>query len=305
MVQKLNMLFSVILPTFNREMFLAKAIESVIKQSHENWELIIVDDGSTDNTKELVLGYQKKQKRIKYIYQKNTERSAARNNGIKKAKGDWVCFLDSDDLYHESHLEVLHELIRNNQFEKGLYFSGVSYGRFEISKQNYDTSGNSPLEFVLLNTIGTPRACCYKEILMQNQFNTSLKIGEDKELWSRIASNYPIFYHHKKTFIEIEHENRSIYNDFGFENLKTLRCIFKNIVVSRKIRKRIIAEGYFSIAKIYLLKNRKMKAVINLIKSIFYNLKSEKNKHKLYILFSLMTGFRKNILKEYNSELIN
>ncbi len=305
MVQKLNMLFSVILPTFNREMFLAKAIESVIKQSHENWELIIVDDGSTDNTKKLVLGYQKKQKRIKYIYQKNTERSAARNNGIKKAKGDWVCFLDSDDLYHESHLEVLHELIQKNQFEKGLYFSGVSYGRFEISKQNYDTSGNSPLEFVLLNTIGTPRACCYKEILMQNQFNTSLKIGEDKELWSRIVLKYPVFYHNNKTFIEIEHENRSIYDDFGFENLKTLKYILKNITVSKKIRKKTIAECYFNISKIYLSKNRKLKAIIYLINSIFYDLKSKKNKHKFYMIFSLVTGLKKNILLEYKSKLLN
>ena len=305
MVQKINMFFSVILPTYNREKFLPKAIESVINQSHENWELIIVDDGSTDNTKKLVLGYKKIQKRIKYIYQKNTERSAARNNGIKKAKGDWICFLDSDDLYHESHLEILHELILKNEFKKGLYFSGVSYGSFENSKQYYDTSGNSPLEFVLLNTIGTPRACCYKDALVQNQFNASLKIGEDKELWSRIVSNYPIFYHHKKTFIEIEHENRSINDDFGFENLKTLKYIFKNIVVSRKIRRRIIAEGYFSIAKIYLLKNRKMKAIINLISSIFYDLKSKKNKHKLYMLFTLTTGFKKNILKEYNSEFLN
>ena len=100
------MLFSIIIPTYNREKFLPKAIESVINQSHNNWELIIVDDGSTDNTKSLIEDYQKKENRIKYIFQENSERSVARNNGIKNAKGDWICFLDSDDLYHETHLEV-------------------------------------------------------------------------------------------------------------------------------------------------------------------------------------------------------
>tara|TARA_Y100000385_G_C13080406_1_gene633582 strand:+ start:674 stop:1582 length:909 start_codon:yes stop_codon:yes gene_type:complete len=298
-VQKLNMLFSVILPTYNREKFLANAIESVINQSYENWELIIVDDGSTDNTEELVLGYQKKQNRIKYIYQKNRERSAARNNGIKNAKGAWVCFLDSDDLYHKSHLEVLYTLIQKNEFKKGLYFSGVSYGSFENSKQYYDKSGNSPLEFVLLNTIGTPRACCYKEILMQNQFNTSLKIGEDKELWSRIASNYPIFYHHKKTFIEIEHENRSINNKSGFEYLCTINFIIKNSVVSKKIKSYLISNAHFSIAKSFIAKKKKVKAIFHLIISIFYNYSSNITKHKFYIIFSLITGVKKKILIAY------
>jgi glycosyltransferase involved in cell wall biosynthesis len=298
-VQKINMFFSVILPTYNREKFLPKAIESVINQSHENWELIIVDDGSTDNTQKLVLEYQKIQKRIKYIYQKNTERSAARNNGIKKAKSDWICFLDSDDLYHESHLEVLYTLIQKNEFKKGLYFSGLSNGSFENSKQYYDTSGNSPLEFVLLNTIGTPRACCYKKILMQNQFNTSLKIGEDKELWSRIALKYPVFYHHKKTFIEIEHENRSINIDDGTENLKTIKLIIKNTVLPKKIKKKLISNAYFNITKNYITKNKKNKALFYLIKSIFKYPKSNKTKHKFFLLISLSTGTNKQVLQAY------
>lgn len=295
----MNMFFSVIIPTFNREKFLSKAIDSVVNQSFKNWELIIIDDGSTDNTKELVLSYQKKQKRIIYIYQKNSERSAARNNGIKKAKGNWICFLDSDDLYHESHLEVFYALIQKNQHEKGLYFSGLSYGCFDNSKQHYDTSGNSPLEFVLLNTIGTPRACCNRDILMQNKFNSSLTIGEDKELWSRIASKHPIFYHHKKTFIEIEHENRSINNKSRFEYLNTVNLIIKNSVVSKKIKSYLISNAHFGIAKSFIAKKKKAKAIFHLTISIIYNYSSNITKHKFYIIFSLITGIKKKILSEY------
>ena len=98
--------FSIILPTYNRAYLLPYAIESVIEQSYKNWELIIVDDGSTDNTRDLVKKYKKKDKRITYIYQDNSERSAARNNGILRASGEWVCFLDSDDKYLSNHLSM-------------------------------------------------------------------------------------------------------------------------------------------------------------------------------------------------------
>ena len=97
--------FSIILPTFNRANFITKAIESVINQTYKNWELIVIDDGSTDNTEEIIQKFIKKEKRITYYYQKNQERSAARNNGIKRAKGDYICFLDSDDLYYPTHID--------------------------------------------------------------------------------------------------------------------------------------------------------------------------------------------------------
>ena len=140
---------------------ISKAIESVKNQGFENWELIIVDDGSTDNTKELIEDYVIKDKRIKYYYQENSERSVARNNGISKAKGDWICFLDSDDEYHFNHLDEFDKLIRSKNSNPGLYFSGVSYGTYQEDEQYYDLSGKNNLEFVLLNTIGVPRACCH------------------------------------------------------------------------------------------------------------------------------------------------
>jgi len=98
--------FSIIVPTYNRAHLISKAIESVIAQSFVNWELIIVDDGSTDKTMDLIASYQEKDTRIRYIYQENAERSAARNNGIDHAKGEYICFLDSDDYYLKKNLNT-------------------------------------------------------------------------------------------------------------------------------------------------------------------------------------------------------
>ncbi|HAB89958.1 MAG TPA: hypothetical protein DCF84_05420 [Bacteroidetes bacterium] len=88
--------FSIILPTYNRGERIDMAIQSVLDQTYSNWELIIVDDGSTDNTKEVCLQYQ--EPRISYVYQDNAERSAARNKGIALSRGVYVGFLDSDDV---------------------------------------------------------------------------------------------------------------------------------------------------------------------------------------------------------------
>ena len=116
------------------------AIESVTSQTRKDWELVIVDDGSTDNTKYLVEKYLKKDDRVKYFFQENQERSAARNNGIKKAKGDWICFLDSDDFFHKSHLEEFYNLIRKNNGNKGIYFSGLSKGKYSEDPEEYNMS---------------------------------------------------------------------------------------------------------------------------------------------------------------------
>ena len=90
----MNPFFSIIIPTYNREHILTKTIKSVVNQKFNDWELIVIDDGSTDNTKDLVNKFSKNDNRIKYIYQDNQERSAARNNGIKNSKKNVQKFLD-------------------------------------------------------------------------------------------------------------------------------------------------------------------------------------------------------------------
>ena len=101
--------YSVIIPTYNRAKLISEAIKSVLEQTFKDWELIIVDDGSTDNTKETVQKFY--DERIKYHYQENQERSAARNTGIDLATGDYLCFLDSDDYYLENHLQSFKKVI--------------------------------------------------------------------------------------------------------------------------------------------------------------------------------------------------
>lgn len=115
-------LFSIIVPTYNRAHFLDRTITSVINQTYADWELLIVDDGSTDNTKDVVHAYISLDNRIKYIYQDNKRVSAARNNGLRNAKGDYLCFLDSDDEYNTHHLQTFADAI-NKGYNNNLLFT--------------------------------------------------------------------------------------------------------------------------------------------------------------------------------------
>ncbi|HKK53946.1 MAG TPA: glycosyltransferase family A protein [Patescibacteria group bacterium] len=101
-----NPKISVIIPTYNRANFLPRAIKSVLNQTFKDFELIIVDDGSTDNTKEVINNYLKNDDRIKYIYQQNSGGPPKpKNTGIKIAKGEYIAFLDSDDEWFKDKLK--------------------------------------------------------------------------------------------------------------------------------------------------------------------------------------------------------
>ena len=107
MPKSYNPLVSIILPTYNRASFLPEAFEAIKKQSFEDWELIVVDDGSTDNTRELVKDFASHvSQKVQYIYQKNQGPAAARNKGLNYAKGKYIAFYDSDDIWLPNYLNV-------------------------------------------------------------------------------------------------------------------------------------------------------------------------------------------------------
>ena len=113
------MIFSVIIPTYNREKEVCRAIRSVLSQQYHNYEIIVVDDGSIDNTKERVLSFN--DNRIRYVYQDNQGATAARNNGVVNAKGEYVSFLDSDDVWLPEMLEKQLEMYMSDPDIKWVY----------------------------------------------------------------------------------------------------------------------------------------------------------------------------------------
>lgn len=105
-------LISVVMPCYNNGAYVAQAIESVQKQTFENWELVVVNDGSTDKSDEVISGYARTDKRIHYIKQENKGVSAARNHGVQAATGEYICFLDADDWFAP---ECLQKVVDNYQ----------------------------------------------------------------------------------------------------------------------------------------------------------------------------------------------
>jgi glycosyltransferase involved in cell wall biosynthesis len=121
--------FTIIIPAYNRAGFIADTLRSVAAQSFENWEVLVVDDGSTDNTAEVVAPFLT-DPRIRYLPKQNGERGVARNYGLAWAQGEYVVFLDSDDQFHPAHLAGLHAKIQE-----------LDRPNFIAAKYNFDRDG--------------------------------------------------------------------------------------------------------------------------------------------------------------------
>src|SRR3990172_6722546 len=106
-----SVFFTVVIPTYNRAEFVVQAVSSVLAQTFIDFEALVIDDGSTDKTREKIEEQFSAEKRVTYFRQENSERGAARNNGIRKARGQYITFLDSDDLLHPGHLASLKKAI--------------------------------------------------------------------------------------------------------------------------------------------------------------------------------------------------
>jgi glycosyltransferase involved in cell wall biosynthesis len=291
--------FSVIIPTYNRANFLYKAIESVLSQTYKGFELIIIDDGSTDNTKEIISKYQ--DERIIYFYQENKERSAARNQGIALSSGKYICFLDSDDYYLNNRLELLYKEIEKLNFPIVFFYTGILYfseGTF-TKKEEVNKGEENPLEFFVRAIIGVPQVCISISILNKYKFNTELIVGEDMELWFRIAHEYNyIFLEEQNTVVAVEHNTRTVtksnYNRF-IHLKKTLKVCFSKehpaYHISRKYKNYMWSYLNFGLAKLYITQNLRLKATYTLIISLVYNFKNINTKEKILIITYLLNPY--------------
>ena len=186
---------SVIIPTYNRAYVLGEAIDSVLSQTYDDLELIVIDDGSQDETRDIVASYNS---RLTYLHQEHRGVSAARNLGIERARGNYLAFLDSDDLWLKEKLYLQMECmmadpetlicytdeiwirkgVRVNQMKKHRKYSGMIF------------------EYCLPLCIVSPSSVLINRQLIDEVgvFDETLEVCEDYDLWLRISARYPIHF---------------------------------------------------------------------------------------------------------------
>ena len=193
---------SVVIPLYNKAPHISRAIDSVLAQTVQDFEIVVVDDGSTDNGADIVSSFT--DPRIRLIRQENQGVSAARNRGIVETRSDLIAFLDADDEWGNDHLEVLLRLRRNFP-EAGAYSTAYIHvypdGKIVPAKirkippapweglfTDYFLSASFGEPPVCSSAVAIPRAVFYKV----GFFKVGEKMGEDLDMWGRIALNYPI-----------------------------------------------------------------------------------------------------------------
>jgi len=186
-------LVSVIMPAFNAELFIDEAIQTVLNQTYYCWELIVINDGSTDNTCKIVNKYSLLDHRIKLLHQKNGKQGKARNYGISESLGNYIAFLDADDLWEENKLQIQVDFLTRNEdidlvFSQGYSLENANQKHYNVIVKSYWDEKDIPL-FIDNNQIPILSVLMKKSSLLQaNNFTENPKIqnAEDYHLWLKL-----------------------------------------------------------------------------------------------------------------------
>jgi GT2 family glycosyltransferase len=210
---------SVVIPTYNRSAFLATAVASIRTQTYPCAEIIIVDDGSTDDTAQVTAALGAG---IRYVRQANAGPAAARNRGIREARGDWVAFLDTDDRWLPEKLCKQVEIVRRDpsitlvsadmaiEDDDGVCWMTSNFAHRGLQSMFADLDGgpvpNAPALLLKINYINTSTVLARRDVLLKmNGFDERLRFGEDLELWLRIAAMHPVACVPSVQEIRVEH----------------------------------------------------------------------------------------------------
>lgn len=287
---------SVVIATFNRGDYLGATLDSIFAQNFRDFEVIVVDDGSTDNTRRVVDAYGS---RVHYLYQENSGPSAARNLGVRHATAAWISIQDSDDLCLPNHLDVLHGYVAEHPevgmvFANGKYLGGLVHNRETIipeSKSRRLAGRPVHLQDIFDKSIvrlqaGLIAKKCYDQI---GGHNEALWICMDLDLAFRLWARYPMAYLDKAVFsyrkhsgnISSDQERRLSENIQVIENLL---CDFpqaEEVLGRRRVHSRL-AYRYYRLAKTQMKKGKAAEARESLRSAL--GLSSLNPKYRLYQL---------------------
>ncbi len=212
-------LFSVIVPTYNQAEFLPVALDSILSQTYDNWEAIVVNDGSTDQTVEVMNGYAKKDARIRIIHKTNGGVASALNEGIKTARGEWICWLSSDDMFEPEKLEVHLQAIKENP---DIRFFHTNYFLFDEERSVKCALKSDPGEFIPpvelqvlhyfeRNYTNGISVAIHREVFDQvGCFNEKYRYGQDFDMWLRINARYRALFIDQKTCVTRWHRKQGM-----------------------------------------------------------------------------------------------
>lgn len=235
------MFFSVVIPLYNKELSIQKTLNSVLSQTYTNYEIIVVDDGSTDESALQVLKIV--DKRIKLIQKENGGVSCARNKGILAAKGEYVAFLDGDDLWHPTYLETLHQLIQDYPNNAIYGIECVKIVNEEIPSLENDATnyyrGIADWDYSKMFFTGSSTCAPREKLIELGLFDTRMKYGEDMDMWFRLMLNGGgVSYAKPLAYYRQDAENRAMnkviplevhipYFMDKYEEYRNLNCSFR------------------------------------------------------------------------------
>jgi glycosyltransferase involved in cell wall biosynthesis len=273
-----NIRFSIVIPTYNRAELIAGTIQSVLEQQFKNFEVIVVDDGSTDNTEDVIKSI--RDSRLHYYKKENSERGATRNYGARIAKGEYINFVDSDDLLYPNHLACAGELI-----EKSLHPELV-YLNYDIKDENNKIikinkiSGSINSKILFGNILSCNGVFLRHDVALKFPFQEDRRLAgsEDWELWLRLSSRFHFYYTNEITSTLVNHDSRSVLNSDEQKLLLrkelSLKYAFEDDFVKKKYTKALpkIESNLDIYISLHLaLSGQKKRALFHLIKAFKKN----------------------------------
>ncbi len=258
-----NPAVSVIIATYNRAALLSETIESIFNQNFKNFELIVVDDGSTDDTQEMLKGYGAQ---LRYLRQENSGPSAARNLGVRHARAPWISIQDSDDLCAPNHLEVLFKYVTMHPdigmvFANGKYLDGPEHSRETIIPEHKSSrlaAGGVGLKDIFEKSIVRLQASLISRTVYDavGRHDESLRICMDLDLSLRLFMNSPVVYIDDVVFFYRKHEGNIGKNEELrlTENIRVIHKLLNDHPIARNILgqsniARRLAYRYYRLAK--------------------------------------------------------
>lgn len=269
---------SVVIPVYNGAAFVGKAIASVLAQTERDLELIVVDDGSSDNTAAVVGGFD--DPRLHFVRQENAGPSAARNTGIARARGAWIGFLDADDWWLPGKLEA-HLRRAAEERRVGLIYSAVilveaTTGAVEVRRAALEGEVLPKLFYGNVIVGGGSGATVRREALERvGSFDPTIRYGEEWELWLRVAAEYPFAAIDEPLTGRLQRpDSHGATNTIGMRDacLRTLERAFDTYASAYKEhRAKAMAEVYYRAATELHLENARKETCLNLLRTLQQN----------------------------------